>query len=202
MLVGGVILPHPPIILPSYAHRRGAEVDRTIRAVEGACRWLAEELRPERIIISSPHRAHGFDVPLHFVRASLGELPEERVLTYDPSYEAYRELGEQLRQREASRSERTALIASGDCSHCLTPDAPEKYSPFGAELDRAIVAAVTDGSAEALLGIDPAVVEGGLECGLRSFIFALSALEPAQTEILSYQAPYGVGYLVATIRPR
>lgn len=202
MLVGGVILPHPPIILPSYAHRRGPEVDQTIAAVQEACRWVAEELRPERIVISSPHRAHGFDVPLHFLRAAVGDLPEERVLTHDPSYEAYHDLGTHLRERETNRIERVALIASGDCSHCLTPDAPEGYSPLGEELDHAIVAGVTEGKPEALLAIDRAVVEGGLECGLRSFIFALSALEPARTEILSYQAPYGVGYLVAAIRPQ
>lgn len=203
MLVGGAILPHPPIILPSYAGRRGPEVDQTIQAVQRACRWVADVLRPDRIVISSPHRAHGFDVPLHFVREALGALPPlERVLTHDPSYAAYRTLGEELRRREIERSDRVALIASGDCSHCLTHDAPEPYDPRGAELDRAIVAGVKAGDARALLGIDPLVVQRGLECGLRSFIFALSALHPAETDILSYEAPYGVGYLVATLTPR
>lgn len=42
------------------------------------------------------------------------------------------------------------------------------------------------------------VIEGG-ECGLRSFILGLSALEPAEVDVRSYEAPYGVGYLVATI---
>ena len=202
MLVGGALLPHPPIILPSFAHRRGAEVKPTIAAVRQACRWIADALHPDRIVITSPHRGHGFDVPLHFLREALGELPPtERLLTADPSYAVYRDLGESLRRREADQDDRVVVIASGDCSHCLQPDAPEGFHPLGAELDRAILAAVSAGQVEALLNIDPVVIAEGRECGLRSFIFALAALHPARCETLSYQAPYGVGYLVATIDP-
>ena len=200
MLVGGAILPHPPIILPSFAHRRGAEVEPTIEAVQRACRWVADTLRPDSIVIASPHRGHGFDVPLHFLRAALGELPPiEKLLTADPSYLAYRYLGEALRQREIDTGKRVVVIASGDCSHRLQPDAPEGFHPLAAELDRAIVAGVATGEAQALLRIDRAVIEEGRECGLRAFIFALSVLGPTRCEILSYQAPYGVGYLVATL---
>ena len=55
------------------------------------------------------------------------------------------------------------------------------------------------GRADALLAIDPALIESGGECGLRSFVFALSALEPVDCQVLSYEAPYGVGYMVATL---
>ncbi len=202
MLVGGVILPHPPIILPSYADQRGTEVDATIAAVQTACDWVAGTLRPERLVVASPHRGHGFDVPLHFVEEALGVLPPtERLLTSDPSYAAYRDLGERLQQGEAERVERVALIASGDCSHRLHPDGPYGFHPLGPELDRAIMAGVEAGDAQALLDVDPAVVEAGAECGLRAFIWALAALRPARSETLSYQAPYGVGYLVVTLSP-
>lgn len=57
---------------------------------------------------------------------------------------------------------------------------------------------------QALLAIDPATLENGKECGLRSIIFLLGALETTSIEpnILSYEGPFGVGYLVATFRPR
>jgi len=42
------------------------------------------------------------------------------------------------------------------------------------------------------------------ECGLRSFSFLLGILEEAKidwkAEILSYEAPFGVGYLVANFK--
>lgn len=42
------------------------------------------------------------------------------------------------------------------------------------------------------------------ECGLKSFTFILGILEAAglnyQPQILSYEGPFGVGYLVANIK--
>ena len=75
MLAGAALLPHPPIILPAHAAERGDEVEATIVAVRAACDWVARELRPDRLVVSSPHPAHGFDVPLHFLREAMGTLP-------------------------------------------------------------------------------------------------------------------------------
>jgi aromatic ring-opening dioxygenase LigB subunit len=202
VLVGGAILPHPPIILPRFADRRGEEVEATIAAVRAACRWVADVLRPDRIVISSPHEGHGFTVPLFFLEEAMGTAPvTDELLTDDPSYAAYRTLGAELRRREAAGLDRVAVIASGDCSHRLRPDGPYGAHPLAADLDRAIVAAVRAGSCEALLDIDPVVVEAGGECGLRGFVWALAALLPPRCDILSYEAPYGVGYMVAVMEP-
>lgn len=94
------------------------------------------------------------------------------------------------------------LVASGDCSHRLRHDGPYGVHPRGRLLDHAIIAALRTGWSRSLLDIDADVVIEGGECGLRSFILGLSALEPAEVDVRSYEAPYGVGYLVATIRAR
>jgi aromatic ring-opening dioxygenase LigB subunit len=201
MIVAGVILPHPPIILPEYAGQRGDEVNATIAAVERACAWVAARA-PERMVISSPHRGHGFAVPLSFLARHLGRaLPAERVLTGDPSGTRYRDLGHELRRREDEADGRTVLVASGDLSHRLLKDGPYGFHARGPELDALIVEGVRAGDADALLAIDPPVIADGAECGLRSFVFALAALEPAHVEVLSYEGPYGVGYMVATLSP-
>lgn len=201
MIVGGAILPHPPIILPSFRDQRGDEVEPTIEAVRRASRFVAEELRPDRIVMSSPHRGHGFEVPLWFLEEALGGAVEvEGLLTDEPSYQHYYELGRRLRQQQQGRSERVAVIASGDCSHRLRADGPYGFHPLAPALDEAIVSAVAAADARALLDIDPRVIEEGAECGLRSFLFGLGAVQPSRCEVLSYQAPYGVGYLVATMR--
>jgi aromatic ring-opening dioxygenase LigB subunit len=199
MVVGGIVLPHPPIILSGFAGDRGAEVDGTIEAVQRACRWLAFDLRPGRLVIASPHVGHGFDVPLAFLEEVLGELPAtDRLLTLDP-YERYVELGRELRATEASVPIRTAIVASGDCSHRLRPDGPYGFHEAGPALDRAIQGGLRSGRAEELLAIDRDLVERGSECGLRSFVFALAAVQPTQVDVLSYECPYGVGYLVAIL---
>ncbi len=200
MLVGAAFLPHPAILLPAFAAQRGDAVDETIVAVRRACRWMADDLRPARLIIASPHRGHGFDVPMYFLRESLGRLPAvEQILTvWEEPLAAYVALGEAIAARERANETRVAVVASGDCSHVLLASGPYGYHPAGPLLDAAIVKAVRSGDPANLLGIDEAIVEAGKACGLRSFLLALAAVRPSWCEVVSYQAPYGVGYLVAT----
>lgn len=200
VLVGGVILPHPPIILPAHAGERQGRAEATVGAVGAACRWVAEELKPDRLVVSSPHERHGFEVPLAFLEQALGRLPPvERLLTTHPSYAWYAELGEDLRRREDG-PDRVAVVASGDCSHRLADDGPYGFHPLAPELEAAIEAGIRSGRADALLAIDGETVREGAECGLRSFIFGLAALRPSRCDVLSHEAPFGVGYLVATLQ--
>ena len=53
-LVGSVIVPHPPVILPTVGRGREREIQSTIDAYRAAARQVAE-WAPEVLIISSPH---------------------------------------------------------------------------------------------------------------------------------------------------
>lgn len=103
---------------------------------------------------------------------------------------------------QAARRRRRRSRAACRLRRLLAP-APARWavrcSPQGPLLDHAIIAALRTGWSRSLLDIDADVVIEGGECGLRSFILGLSALEPAEVDVRSYEAPYGVGYLVATI---
>ena len=57
----------------------------------------------------------------------------------------------------------------------------------------------------ALTRIEPILLDGAAECGLRSFVALGGFLGDDATvdpEILNYEGPYGVGYLVARFGPR
>jgi AmmeMemoRadiSam system protein A len=94
-----------------------------------------------------------------------------------------------------------AFVASGDLSHRLTTDAPAGYSAKGALLDAAIVEAVGRGALGALTELDPALVDAGGECGLRSIITlgGFVGRDPVPTSVLAYEGPWGVGYLTALV---
>ena len=93
-----------------------------------------------------------------------------------------------------------AVIASGDRSHRLTLDAPAGYNPEGKKFDEEIVRLVGENNAEGIMNLDPAMIEAAGECGLRSIIMLMGALKGLDVtpEVLSYEGPFGVGYLVAT----
>ncbi len=203
MLVYGLISPHPPIILPEVGREDIAKVQHTVDALARAAQLLAQA-RPDGLIIIAPHEGHGFDVPLYYLRKHLPPgTGVEQILVTEPSYEHYYELGQQMGDRIAGERRRYAILASGDLSHVLKPDGPYGFDPAGPVLDEAIVRAVRAGDDQTLLHLDPATLEQGAECGLRSVLFLLGAVlgRNFTPSVLSYEGPFGVGYLVATYEP-
>src|SRR5207302_1933666 len=59
------------------------------------------------------------------------------------------------------------LIASGDLSHRLTPDAPYGFRPEGPVFDRLVIDALRGHDWQRIEGVDPDLVEEAGECGLR-----------------------------------
>jgi len=91
-----------------------------------------------------------------------------------------------------------AFVASGDLSHRLTLDAPAGYSPRGKIFDETIMNALNN-SPEEILDINPDLSDQAGECGLRSIAILLGVINGLnlKPEILSYENPFGVGYLTA-----
>lgn len=200
MLVFGVISPHPPIIIPEIGGAELVHVKCTIDALESAAKSLAET-QPDKVIVISPHPDHGFKVPLYYLREYLRpDLELEKILVTNPSYHYYYELGQKYGKQIETSKQRVAIIASGDLSHVLKEDGPYGFHPAGPRLDEIIVKAVQEKDPERLLNIDADIIDFGSECGLRSILFLLGVFSGHNytSEVLSYEGPFGIGYLVAT----
>lgn len=142
---------------------------------------------------------HGALIPLYYlhkagfrgqlVHIAMGMIPYEEMYT----------MGKAVQAAVGMVDKRVAVIASGDLSHRLTPDAPAGYNPRGAEFDRQVVAAVGNLDVKALLNMDETLIEEAGECGLRPIYFLLGVLGglEARGRVLSYEGPFGVGYAVA-----
>src|ERR1700683_192844 len=203
MLVFGLISTHPPIIIPDIGKEYTKQVTSTIAALEHAATALGDS-RPDRLIIISPHEDHGFEVPLYYVAPHVpARIEIERILVTEPSYEYYYELGCHRGAGIAASPERTAIVASGDLSHALKSENGYVFNPAGPVLDELIVRSVREHDDQALLTMDPATRKNGAECGLRSILFLLGAAANStlKPRVLSYEGPFGVGYLVATLEP-
>ncbi|HEX3081950.1 MAG TPA: AmmeMemoRadiSam system protein A [Candidatus Saccharimonadia bacterium] len=203
MLVYGVVSPHPPIILPEVGGDELKRVRSTIRALEAADAKLAEA-KPQELIIISPHEDHGFEVPEYYLSKHLpGSIHIQEILVTGESYRYYYNYGREVGQQLRYDMRRYAIVASGDLSHVLRPEGPYGFNPAGPQLDELIVEAMRTGDAEALLSINAEVLQEGAECGLRSVLFLLGAFAGmrAETKVESYEGPFGVGYMVATVAP-
>jgi len=199
------ISPHPPIILPSVGSPEDRNrVKKTILALEMLGKKL-KKVKPDSIIISSPHPDWGFNVPLFFLAKDFKGKIETYLIGLESSkfyFEQSKNLYEKL-FRGQTPGQKLALIASGDMSHCLKSEGPYGFQPDGPKFDKAFVESLKKKDIDNILKLDDKYHEAG-ECGLRSFCFLLGILEASgldwQQEILSYEGPFGVGYLVVNFK--
>ena len=201
MIKFACISPHPPLLLPDVGTKKDKErVKKTLRALETLGKKF-KETKLEAIVISSPHEDWGFNVPLFFLAKEL-KAEVKYYLTGFESPEIHFNNGKKFYQN-LKNDKNYALIASGDLSHCLKEDGPYGFHPDGPKFDKALIELLKKKDIKNFLKLDEMYPEAG-ECGLRSFSFLLGILEEAKinwkVEILSYEGPFGVGYLVANFK--
>jgi AmmeMemoRadiSam system protein A/AmmeMemoRadiSam system protein B len=144
---------------------------------------------------------HGTAVPLYFLDRNGWQ---GRVVALGYSFlanEDHLKFGACIRAAAESVGRAVAFIASGDLSHRLKPEAPAGYNSSAYLFDDQVVAALARNTPGQISHIDPDLRRAAGECGYRSILVALGLTEtlPAACEVLHYEAPFGVGYLVAQL---
>lgn len=174
--------------------------EKLVETVKKECQGKKIPLR----LVNLKELDHGVLVPLYYLSQ---KLPNFKLVPLAYSFldlETHFKFG-QILQRAISRgpsSVKYGVIASGDLSHRLTPDAPAGYTPRGKEFDSLLIDLLKKKDIKGILNIKPDFVEEAGECGYRSIIILLGALDNSdwQPEILSYEGPFGVGYLAANLK--
>lgn len=152
-------------------------------------------------LLSQEMLDYGALVPLHFLAQHTPSIKIVPVSYSLLDYELHYRFGVMMQQEILNSSKRIAVIASGDLSHRLTPDAPAGFSEQAKKLDETIIKALKEKNQAALLHIDPMLVKEGNECGLRSLLILLGIFNSVNYEpvIMSYEHPFGIGYLTARL---
>lgn len=147
---------------------------------------------------------HGVMVPAYFLIDVIRDLPLVPLSFSWLPLKTHFQFGEAIKRALERLNKRVALIASGDLSHRLMPDAPAGYDPIGKVFDEKVTQALASSDAQALLDLDQAMIERAGECGLRSITILMGALKglPVVPRLLSYEGPFGVGYPVASFAIR
>jgi MEMO1 family protein len=153
------------------------------------------------VVLKGYELDHGTAVPLYFLQrhgwtgrvVALGYsfLPDEDHLRF----------GRVVRRAADGLGRRVAFVASGDLSHRLKPEAPAGYNPDAHLFDQEVVGAVRDSAPDRIVNISQDLRRLAGECGYRSMLVSLGVADGLETscEVLHYEAPFGVGYLVAQL---
>ena len=144
---------------------------------------------------------YGALIPLHHLIKNI--KPKIVHLSFSlMDYERHYRYGEVIQKViDNGGNGRVAVIASGDLSHRLTLNAPVGFSPNAEEFDRSVLHFLGGNDLASLMNMEPATIEEAAECGLRSIIVLLGILHEKKYifELLSYEAPFGIGYLTARL---
>lgn len=156
---------------------------------------------------------HGEMVPMYYL--SKGLPADTKIIPVAYSYldraqhYGFGQVIQEIADSPEFANDRIAIIASGDLSHRLTPGAPASpeasqggpagYSTGGEDFDKQLVELISQNKVRDIIEMDEEFVEEAGECGFRSILVLLGAIEGCkyQPEVLSYEGPFGVGYLVA-----
>lgn len=142
---------------------------------------------------------HGTAVPLYFLQ-HYGWTGKLVALGYSfLSNEDHLRFGDCVRQAVDQVGRPVAFIASGDLSHRLKPEAPAGYNPIAHLFDEEVIDALRSNCPERIINIDQDLRRVAGECGYRSLLVAFGVTRdlPRACDVLHYEAPFGVGYLVA-----
>lgn len=150
-------------------------------------------------IIHEKKLDYGTSIPLYFLTEHLTDIPVLPIGYSGLDFKTHQKFGNILKKEINRTNKRIAVIASGDLSHALTSDSPAGFTPEGQEFDDKIQELLKEKSLSGMLQLEPELIKKSSACGFRSFLILLSILQNVNAvyKQYSYEAPFGVGYLVA-----
>jgi AmmeMemoRadiSam system protein A len=140
---------------------------------------------------------HGALVPLYFVDEVYDGYQLVHVTPCGLGAREHYNYGVAMKNVIMSFNENVVIICSGDLSHALTDDGPYTYNPYGEVFDALVVEAIKDKSPEILLKLTPKEISDAAQCGLNSYLMGFGMMDSYDyhSEVISYEGPFGVGYL-------
>jgi AmmeMemoRadiSam system protein A/AmmeMemoRadiSam system protein B len=211
-----LISPHAPLEVDSFVAYEGPEVYAdfsnfrapdtgfSVRVDTELLAAIAEAAAAEDYRVSTlkeDHLDHGTAVPLYFLLRN-GWQGQVVPLGYCfLSNGDHLHFGSCIRKAVEQLGRRVAFIASGDLSHRLKPEAPAGYNASAHLFDEQVVEALRANTPQQIVEIDHGLRKLAGECGYRSMLVAIGATSesPLSCDVINYEAPFGVGYLVAQL---
>lgn len=144
---------------------------------------------------------HGVFVPLYFIDKYNRDYKIVHITIGELSLIELYQMGTVIREAIEARGTDAIILVSGDLSHCLKDEGPYQYNPMGGIFDEIVIKGIENKDYYSILTVPHQVYEPAGQCGLRPIVLGLGAFDGIETEseVFSYEGPFGVGYLSAYI---
>lgn len=151
---------------------------------------------------SDPVLDHGSAVPLILLAEKIKNIKVVPLYYSGRTNSEHIDFGRAIQKIIQNYPKKVAVIASGDLSHCLAKGAPAGYSPKGKKFDAKLIELLNNKQTESIVNLDESLVSEASECGLKSLLILLGILDKQNftPKLLSYEAPFGVGYLAMNFK--
>lgn len=145
---------------------------------------------------------HGALVPLHFLEKEISGTKLIHISIGMLELKALYDLGMRIKEFLAEGEGTFAVLVSGDLSHRLKAEGPYGYDQRGADFDLRIVNAIKRCSVLDIMNMPEEIYGPAGECGLRPIVLGFGILGEGKmtSQVLSYEGPFGVGYMNAWVR--
>lgn len=176
--------------------------ERTLHPAMKIIDRMQRRLRKQDIpftLTTDEHLHYASAIPLGFATRNLDGIKIIPLTYSDLPAKDHFEFGQALKDVFMEADERIAVIAAGDLSHALSKDSPAPFHEDGAVYDANIQSIVASKNVSSLLNMSPELVKNAQETSYRQLAILFGILDRMRVtpHILSYQAPFGVGYMVA-----
>ena len=147
------------------------------------------------------HLDHGVMVPMYFidqyytdyniVHLTPGQTPLEE------NYYLGKLIKDMVDDYTFDNPTKVLVVASGDLSHALHDSGPYAFHPQGPMFDELVKKAIETVDPVELIKLKNSFVQDAAQCGLRSFIMGFGFMDglDIESKVISYEGPFGVGYL-------
>jgi AmmeMemoRadiSam system protein B len=114
----------------------------------------------------------------------------------------YLTFGQYIKNVILETKKKIVFLVSADLSHCLAKESPGGYNEKGKIFDQTIRYSLQKDNLKEITELPNDLVSSAGECGYGAIVTLIGVLNDMRYEIkvLSYECPFGIGYLVATIQ--
>ena len=194
-----------PLLQGDFSRFGAGRVKLSISQDTGLLRMIEAGLQSASIPGGAKYEAdldHGVTVPLFYLSKAYHDFKLIAMSCSGLSIPVLNRIGGVIAKACADSGKRIVVVASGDMSHKVNDESPYGSVPEGAEFDRRFVGFLKSGDLAGLQSIESVLRRKAAECGYNSAVILCGVFNgmTVATDVLSYEAPYGIGYCVASIK--